>query len=297
MKSFSHQPVMVEEILHWLNPKKNGVYVDCTLGAGGHSKALLEKAKGEIRLIGIDRDEQTLRVAKENLGTYRERISFIKGNFKDIFLILKRYKISSVDGILYDLGISSLQLNNPERGFSFRYNSLLDMRVDQSQELTATKLINELSCRELEDIFFKFGEERWARRIAEFIVRQRQAHLLRTTGELVDVIRKAIPGEVRRKKKLHFATKVFQALRIAVNQELDNLTVSLNGAIGALGKKGRICVISYHSLEDRIVKREFKQGEGEKLTILTKKVVRPSNDEIKANSRARSAKLRVAEKL
>jgi len=158
-------------------------------------------------------------------------------------------------------------------------------------------LINELPCRELEDIFFKFGEERWARRIAEFIVRQRQAHPLRTTEELVDVIRKAIPGEVRRKKKLHFATKVFQALRIAVNQELDNLTVSLNGAIGALGKKGRICVISYHSLEDRIVKREFKQGEGEKLTILTKKVVRPSNDEIKANSRARSAKLRVAEKL
>jgi len=297
MRSFSHQPVMVEEILHWLNPKKNGVYVDCTLGAGGHSKALLEKTKGGIRLIGIDRDEQALRVAKENLGTYRERISFIKGNFKDIFLILKRYKISSVDGILYDLGISSLQLNNPERGFSFRYNSLLDMRVDQSQELTATKLINELSCRELEDIFFKFGEERWARRIAEFIIRERQAHLLRTTEELVDVIRKAIPGEVRRKKKLHFATKVFQALRIAVNQELDNLTVSLNGAIGALGKKGRICVISYHSLEDRIVKREFKQGEGEKLTILTKKVVRPSNDEIKANSRARSAKLRVAEKL
>jgi len=298
MNSFSHKPVMVKEVLHWLNPKENGVYVDCTLGAGGHSKALLEKAKGKIRVIGIDQDEQALRVAKENLDVYEERISFVKGNFKDISLILNRYKIRDVDGILYDLGISSLQLSNPERGFSFRYNSFLDMRIDQGQELTAAKLINEGSCKELEDIFFKFGEERWARRIAEFIVKQRQAHPLETTKELVDVIRKAIPGEVRRKRKLHFATKVFQALRIAVNQELNNLTISLKEAVEALGKKGRICVISYHSLEDRIVKKEFKQEEKEeKLTILTKKVIKPSREEIKVNFRARSAKLRVAERV
>jgi len=298
MRSFSHQPVMVKEVLQWLNPKENGVYVDCTLGTGGHTRALLGKTKGKIRVIGIDGDEQALRVAKENLDTYREKISFVKGNFKDISLILDRYKIRDVDGILYDLGVSSLQLSDPKRGFSFRYNSFLDMRIDQYQDLTAAKLINEKSCKELEDIFFKFGEERWARRIAEFIEKERKIHPLRTTKELVDVIRKAVPGEVRRKRKLHFATKVFQALRIAVNQELDNLTISLKGAIGALRKEGRICIISYHSLEDRIVKKEFKREEKEeKLAILTKKVVKPSRSEIKANFRARSAKLRAAERV
>ncbi len=297
MRSFFHQPVMVKEVLYWLNPKENGVYVDCTLGAGGHSKALLEKTKGKIKIIGLDWDEQSLKIARENLDAYKERISFVNANFKDISLILKRCKISSVDGILYDLGVSSLQLSDPERGFSFRYSSFLNMRIDQNQELTAAKLINEKSCRELEDIFFKFGEERWARRIAEFLTKERQTHPLRTTDELVNVIRKAIPGEVRRKRKIHFATKVFQALRIAVNQELNNLPISLRGAIECLGKKGRICVISYHSLEDRIVKKEFIAGKEEKLIILTKKVVRPSRDEIKVNLRARSAKLRAAEKL
>jgi len=297
MIPFFHQPVMVKEVLYWLNPRENGVYVDCTLGAGGHSKALLEKTKGKIKIIGMDWDEQSLKIAKENLDTYKERINFVKGNFKDISLILKRCKMSNIDGILYDLGVSSLQLNDPERGFSFRYSSFLDMRIDQNQELTAAKLINKKSCRELEDIFFKFGEERWARRIAEFTVKERQAHPLSTTEELVDVIRKAIPGEVRRKRKIHFATKVFQALRIAVNQELNNLPISLRGAIESLGKEGRICVISYHSLEDRIVKKEFKGREEGELTVLTKKVVRPSRDEIRNNPRARSAKLRAAERL
>jgi len=154
MIPFFHQPVMVKEVLYWLNPRENGVYVDCTLGAGGHSKALLEKTKGKIKIIGMDWDEQSLKIAKENLDTYKERINFVKGNFKDISLILKRCKMSNIDGILYDLGVSSLQLNDPERGFSFRYSSFLDMRIDQNQELTAAKLINKKSCRELEDIFF-----------------------------------------------------------------------------------------------------------------------------------------------
>jgi 16S rRNA (cytosine1402-N4)-methyltransferase len=288
---------MVTEVLHWLAPKEGDVYVDCTVGTGGHSKAILEKVRGRITLVGIDRDEETLKVAKEALKKYQSHISLIKANFKHLPQILKEKKIREVDGILYDLGLSSFQLKSRERGFSFRWTAPLDMRADRSQKITAAHLLNNLSAAELEDVFLKLGEERWARRVAEFIVRERQKSPLKTTWDLVEVLRKAIPAEVRKKRKIHFATKIFQALRIKVNQELENIRIALPLSFDWLRPGGRVCVISYHSLEDRIVKREFSEGEKNKLKILTKKVVKPSSDEILANPSARSARLRAAERL
>lgn len=288
---------MVRQVLHWLAPKEGDVYVDCTIGTGGHSEAILEKARGRITLVGIDRDEETLKVAKETLKKYQSHIILVKANFKHLPQILKEKKIKEVGGILYDLGLSSFQLKSRERGFSFRYSAPLDMRVDRSQKITAAHLVNNLSAAELEDIFLKLGEERWARRVAEFIVRQRQKNSLKTTWDLVEVARKAIPAEVRKKRRIYFATKIFQALRIKVNQELENIKIALPLSFELLRPGGRVCVISYHSLEDRIVKREFSQGEKNRLKILTKKVVKPSSDEILANPRARSARLRAAERL
>jgi len=294
---FSHQPVMVTEVLHWLAPKEGDVYVDCTIGTGGHSEAILEKARGRINLIGIDRDEETLKVAKEALKKYQSHISLVKANFKHLPQILKEKKIREVDSILYDLGLSSFQLKSRERGFSFRGSAPLDMRVDRSQKITAAYLVNNLSAAELEDIFLRLGEERWARRVAEFVVRERQKSSLKTTWDLVEVVRKAIPAEVRKKRKIHFATKIFQALRIKVNQELENIKIALPLSFEWLRPGGRVCVISYHSLEDRIVKREFSEGKKNRLKILTKKVVKPSSNEILANPSARSARLRAAERL
>ncbi len=288
---------MVRQVLHWLAPKEGYVYVDCTIGTGGHSEAILEKARGRITLVGIDQDEETLKVAKETLKKYQSHIILVKANFKHLPQILKEKKIKEVGGILYDLGLSSFQLKSRERGFSFRYSAPLDMRVDRSQKITAAHLVNNLSAAELEDIFLKLGEERWARRVAEFIVRQRQKSSLETTWDLVEVARKAIPAEVRKKRRIHFATKIFQALRIKVNQELENIKIALPLNFELLRPGGRVCVISYHSLEDRIVKREFSQGEKNRLKILTKKVVKPSSNEILANPSARSARLRAAERL
>ena len=294
---FLHQPVMVRQVLHWLAPKEGDVYVDCTIGTGGHSKAILEKAKGRITLVGIDRDKETLKVAKEALKKYQSQISLIKANFKHLPQILKDKRIREVGGILYDLGLSSFQLKSRERGFSFRWAAPLDMRVDRSQKITAAHLVNNLPVTELEDIFLKLGEERWGRRVAEFIVRERKKSPLKTTWDLVEVVRKAIPSEVRKKRRIHFATKIFQALRIKVNQELENIKTALPASFDLLRPGGRVCVISYHSLEDRIVKREFSKVQGGRLKILTKRVVKPSSDEILANPSARSARLRAAQRL
>lgn len=294
---FLHQPVMVRQVLHSLAPKEGDVYVDCTIGTGGHSKAILEKARGRITLVGIDRDEETLKVAKEALKKYQSHISLIKANFKHLPQILKEKKIREVDGILYDLGLSSFQLKSRERGFSFRWSAPLDMRVDRSQKITAAHLVNNVPAAQLEDIFLKLGEEKWARRVAEFIVRERKKSPLKTTRDLVEVVRKAIPSEVRKKRKIHFATQIFQALRIKVNQELENIKLALPASFEYLRPGGRVCVISYHSLEDRIVKTEFSKGQKDRLKILTKKVVKPSSDEILANPRARSARLRAAERI
>lgn len=271
--------------------------MDCTVGAGGHSRAILDEMRGKVRIIGIDRDEEALKIASQELREYKEQATLIKANFKDLPQILKEENIGLLDGIIYDLGLSSMQLDSPERGFSFRWTAPLDMRMNSSQALTAAHLVGELSQKELEDIFFELGEERWARRIAKFIVEERRENPIRTTLNLLEVMRRAIPAKFRRGRRTHFATRVFQALRIKVNDELENLRVSLSYSFDLLQKKGRVCVISYHSLEDRIVKEKFNEAKEKKLHILTKKVIKPSKKEVRINARARSAKLRVAERI
>lgn len=288
---------MLKEVLWWLNIREGGVYLDCTVGAGGHSRAILDEMRGKVRIIGIDRDEEALKIASQELREYEEQATLIKANFKELPQILKEENIGLVDGIIYDLGLSSMQLDSQTRGFSFRWTAPLDMRMNSSQALTAAHLVGELSQEELEDIFFKLGEERWARRIAKFIVEERRQNPIKTTSDLLEVMRRAVPAKFRRGRRAHFATRIFQALRIKVNEELENLRVSLSYSFDLLQKEGRVCVISYHSLEDRIVKQKFNEAKEKKLNVLTKKVIRPSKKEIRINPRARSAKLRVAERI
>ena len=288
---------MLKEILWWLSIREGGVYLDCTVGAGGHSRAILDEMRGKVRIIGIDRDEEALKIASQELKEYKEQTTLIKANFKELPQILKEENVDLVNGIIYDLGLSSMQLDSQTRGFSFRWTAPLDMRMDSSQALTAAHLVGELSQKELEDIFFELGEERWARRIAEFIVEERRQNPIKTTSNLLEVMRRAVPAKFRRGRRTHFATRVFQALRIKVNEELENLRLSLSYSFDLLQKEGRVCVISYHSLEDRIVKQKFNEAKEEKLNILTKKVIRPSKKEVRINPRARSARLRVAERI
>jgi len=288
---------MLKEVLWWLSIREGGVYLDCTVGAGGHSRAILDKMRGKVRIVGIDRDKEALKIASQELREYKEQATLIKVNFKELPQILKEENVGLLDGIIYDLGLSSMQLDSQTRGFSFRWTAPLDMRMDSSQALTAAHLVGELSQKELEDIFFELGEERWARRIAKFVVEERRQNPIKTTSNLLEVMRRAVPAKFRRGRKTHFATRVFQALRIKVNEELENLRVSLSYSFDLLQKKGRICVISYHSLEDRIVKQKFNEAKEEKLNVLTKKVIRPSKKEVRINPRARSARLRVAERI
>ncbi len=288
---------MLKEVLWWLNIREGGVYLDCTVGAGGYSRAILDEMRGKVRIIGIDRDEEALKIASQELKEYKEQTTLIKANFKDLPQVIKEENVGLVNGIIYDLGLSSMQLDSQTRGFSFRWTAPLDMRMDSSQALTAAHLVGELSQKELEDIFFELGEERWARRIAEFIVEERRQNPIKTTSNLLEVMRRAVPAKFRRGRRTHFATRVFQALRIKVNEELENLRVSLSYSFDLLQKEGRVCVISYHSLEDRIVKQKFNEAKEEKLNILTKKVIRPSKKEVRINPRARSARLRVAERI
>ena len=288
---------MLKEVIWWLNIRERGVYLDCTVGAGGHSRAILDEMRGKVRIIGIDRDEEALKIASQELKEYKEQTTLIKANFKDLPQVIKEENVGLVNGIIYDLGLSSMQLDSQTRGFSFRWTAPLDMRMDSSQALTAAHLVGELSQKELEDIFFELGEERWARRIAEFIVEERRQDPIKTTSNLLEVMRRAVPAKFRRGRRTHFATRVFQALRIKVNEELENLRVSLSYSFDLLQKEGRVCVISYHSLEDRIVKQKFNEAKEEKLNILTKKVIRPSKKEVRINPRARSARLRVAERI
>ena len=306
-----HIPVLLKEVLKALRCQVPGIYVDCTVGAGGHTRAILAASPGN-RVIGIDRDEEVLRIAKENLKEFGDRITLIHDNFVNIDSILHGMGIRKVDGILFDLGVSSIQLESPERGFSFQKEGPLDMRMDKRESTTAADLVNHLSRKDLEDLFYKYGEERWARRIAMVIVRERNRHPITTTKDLVDIVMKAVP-EPYKHRKIHPATKVFQALRIAVNKELDDLKEALIKAISLLKKGGRLCVISFHSLEDRIVKHTFKDlakgcicpphvpfcvcGRKKMVSILTPKPIIPQPEEIQLNPRARSAKMRCLEKI
>ena len=301
-----HIPVLTKEVLHYLSFKKGGgVYIDCTLGGGGHSKAILKKIYPDGLLIGIDQDIEAIEAAKVELKNFLGKVKLVKGNFKNLEDILSDLKLEAVSGIIFDLGVSSHQLKEKERGFSFREDSHLDMRMDQTQKFDASILINRYTEKELIGVFERYGEERLSKRIARLIVTERQKKPITTTRQLADLVIRALTKTKKRKKwRIHPATRVFQAIRIEVNQELKTLEKGLNQAINVLDDKGRICVISYHSLEDRIVKTLFKEvkreGIAQKnygLKILTKKPIRPSSEEVKKNPKARSAKLRVAEKI
>ncbi|CAK8722411.1 16S rRNA (cytosine(1402)-N(4))-methyltransferase RsmH [Candidatus Electrothrix laxa] len=289
-----HVPVLFQEVMEWLQPCSSGCYVDGTLGLGGHSEMILEQSAPEGRVLGFEWDAQAAGFAAERLAGFRDRFQLFRASYADMAEQLHNRDQGLVDGILVDLGVSSLQLDCPERGFSFREDAPLDMRMDTGREVTAEQLVNRLTQEELADIFFHYGEESQARRVARFVVEARRQQPLRTTRQLADLIALSIPKKYH-PKKIHVATKVFQALRIAVNRELDNLTRLLTDGPKLLKPGARFCIITFHSLEDRIVKQAFVKTPHCK--VLTRKPVLPTADEVRNNSRSRSAKLRVAERL
>ncbi len=305
-----HQPVMPVEALAALDAGKGGLFVDATLGLGGHTELILQ-ASPAARVIGIDRDAEAITLATERLIGFGERFEAVKSDYRHIKTVLMERGIESVTGVLADLGVSSFQFDEPERGFSFRNDSPLDMRMDRSQSLTAADLVNGLGERELADLIFQFGEERASRRIARLIVAERAKAAVTTTTQLANLVVKAVkqPGHWR----IHPATKTFQALRIAVNRELDALDKFVADAVDMLVVGGRLVLITFHSLEDRIIKQALKFqsghcvcpqsqpvcqcGAAKRVEILTRKAIQPGEAEIAANPRARSAKLRACQKL
>lgn len=290
---------MVREVVSWLIHGNVSSICDGTLGHGGHAEALLTSMAEPGVLVGLDRDAEALAVCRERLSRFGERVILIKGLFVDLRQHLERVGIPRTDGVLLDLGVSSRQLDDPKRGFSFQSDGPLDMRMDQSSGRTAADLVNTLPEAELADLIFQYGEERFSRRIARGIVHARTQRPLQTTQELVAVIKGAVPSAYRN-GRIHCATRTFQALRIAVNQEIETLEPALLSAVDVLRPGGRLAVISFHSLEDRIVKHTFRalsQGPDARLAVLTKKPQIPAEEECRANPRARSAKLRVAERL
>ena len=299
MEVSRHIPVMAEEVLFWLARKGSRTYLDCTVGYSGHAEKILEASGPGSRLIGIDRDAAAISASRKRLARFGDRAVLLHGQFMDLKQHLTANGIGQVDGILFDLGVSSLQLEEPARGFSFQVDGPLDMRMDQSMSGTAADLVNQWPEAQLADAIFQFGEERFSRRIARGIVRARERHALATTKELVSVIEGAVPANYRH-GRLHCATRTFQAIRIAVNQELDCLEPALRDATDVLSPGGRLCVISFHSLEDRIVKHTLRSLSGKDdpaLMVLTKKPQIPTREESDRNPRSRSAKLRAAQRV
>ncbi|EGL99654.1 16S rRNA (cytosine(1402)-N(4))-methyltransferase RsmH [Ligilactobacillus salivarius] len=314
MAEFKHITVLLNEAVDGLNIKPDGTYVDCTLGGGGHSGLILSKLSENGKLYSFDQDITAINFNKDKFKEENElgKINFIKSNFRNISEELNKRNILGVDGILYDLGVSSPQFDNADRGFSYNYDAPLDMRMDQSQSLTARDVVNDWSYEQLVRIFFRYGEEKFARSIARRIEKVRQQTPIETTGQLVDLIKEAIPAKARRKGG-HPAKKTFQAIRIAVNDELGALEESLEQALDLLNPGGRISVITFQSLEDRLVKVMFKQktslpelppglpvipdSQKVEYKLITRKPIVPSEDEITHNNRAHSAKLRIIEKL
>ncbi len=292
-----HIPVMLGEVLEVLSPQRGERILDCTVGAGGHARALLERAVPGGVLVGIDLDPRALERAETTLrGVKGGRYYLFQGPYSNLDQYLLKVGIEAVDVILFDLGVSSLQLDDPSRGFSFRYDAYLDMRMDDSRGFTAAELLNSLSREELERIFRVYGEERFASRIARAIVERRLRYPVETTADLANIVLSALPSRAKR-QRIHPATRVFQALRIVVNDELHQLETGLSKAVKALAPGGRLGVISFHSLEDRIVKHAFRQlAKGGGFELLTKKPLRPSPDEVAGNARARSAKFRAIRK-
>ena len=306
---FAHVSVLLKECIDWLVTDPDGVYVDCTLGGAGHSAEIIARLSEKGRLIGIDQDDDALVAASERLQDARCKVDVVKSNFKDLKDVLRKLNIENVTGVLFDLGVSSYQLDTPERGFSYMHEGPLDMRMNQDTALTADTILNTYSEAELAGLIWRYGEERWAKRIAQFIVEERQKKALHTTGELVEVIKKAIPKGAR-KDGPHPAKRTFQALRIEVNDELNILDQVVEDAVDALKPGGRIGVITFQSLEDRIVKQKLAQLAkgcicpphmpcvcGKKPLIGKPGSLVPGDGEVQMNPRARSARLRFAEKL
>lgn len=309
---FIHKSVLFDECMEGLNIKPDGIYVDGTLGGGGHSSGICEKLGPDGILIGIDRDRDALDAASKRLEQYDCQKYFVQSNYSDIVQVLDDLGIDKIDGALLDLGVSSFQLDNPERGFSYMNDAPLDMRMSQDDDFTAWDVVNGYDQKELTRIISKYGEERWASRIADFIVKARGDKPLESTFELVDVIKKAIPASARRTGP-HPAKRTFQAIRIEVNDELGQLERAVEEFCQVLAPKGRLCIITFHSLEDRIVKEIFNNranpctcpkefpicvcGNKADIKKVTGKPVIPSEAELEENPRARSAKLRIAQKI
>ena len=308
---FNHISVLLNECLEGLNIKENGIYVDGTLGGAGHSSEILKRLSNEGRLIGIDQDTDALKAAKERLKNY-SNVTFVHSNFSSIENVLNNLNIDGVDGILMDLGVSSYQLDEGERGFSYMKDAPLDMRMNRDNDFSAYNVINEYSEEDLYRIIRDYGEEKFAKRIASFIVENRQEKNIETTLELVEIIKNAIPAKARREGP-HPAKRTFQAIRIEVNSELSILNKTIEDGVEKLNKGGRMAIITFHSLEDRIVKNKFRDlavscrcpkefpvcvcGEKAKVKVISRKAIEPTKEEVDINPRSRSAKLRVIEKL
>lgn len=290
-----HTPVLPSETIKYLAPSKNENFIDATCGLGGHSKLILEKNGPKGRLLAIDQDQEALAIAKETLKNYKDRVDFVKSNFTELGLIKRKWSVETIDGILFDLGVSTMQLTQGTRGFSFNRNAELDMRMSpDSQRISAKVIVNSWSENELTKLLRNLGEEPFAKKIAHEIVKARQNQPITMTDELVAIIKKSMPPNYRFSREKHFATSTFRALRMAVNAELENIESGLRQALQILSPGGRLVVISFHSLEDRIVKNFFKDNNVEILTI---KPIVAEADELTQNPSARSAKLRAARKI
>lgn len=308
---FNHIPIMLDQVIEGLKIKEDGIYVDGTLGGGGHSIEIVKRLR-DGQLIGIDQDINALNKAEEVLGQYLDKVTMVKNNYENIDEILEDLNIDKVDGILLDIGVSSHQFDEVSRGFSHNQDAPLDMRMDTSQDISAWDIVNKYSMEDLNNIIFNYGEERWAKRIAEFIVNERSQKPIDTTLDLVSVIKKAIPKKVRMEGP-HPAKRTFQAIRIEVNRELEVLHKSIDRMVAHLKPGGRLAIITFHSLEDRIVKEAFRDlfkdcicpphlpqcacNKEREIEIITRKPMVATEEEIRHNPRSRSAKLRIAEKL
>ena len=290
-----HRPVMVEDVLDYLNLQSGQIILDCTVGGGGHASGILDKIKPDGFLIGIDKDMEILQTAKQALSKTTGKFKLYHADYSDIDEVLRQAEVDKVNGVLLDLGVSSLQFDQADRGFSFAKEAPLDMRMDRSRGITAQNLIQRLSETELAELLWKYGEERWSRRIARAILKEKKGVGITSTIQLAAIVERVVP---RGKSKIHPATRVFQALRIAVNKELDNLEIFLDKIYNYMAVGARIVIISFHSLEDRIVKSKFiEMAKKNIFRVLTKKPITPHESEIGENIRSRSAKLRAAERI
>lgn len=309
---FEHYSVLKEETVHGLSVRPNGTYIDCTVGGGGHAEQIASKLDQSGLLVAFDQDIDALEAAKKKLEAYHDRMLFINNNFRNLKDELEHHDIKHIDGILFDLGVSSPQLDRGERGFSYQHDAPLDMRMNQTQALNAYEVVNTWSYEQLVSVFFKYGEEKFSKQIARRIEAYRKTHPIETTHQLVDILKEAIPAPARRKGG-HPAKRVFQALRIAVNDELAAFNDALHQAADVVSINGRIAVITFHSLEDRLCKQAFKKWSTRKETprnlpvipagheapfkVVTRKPIEPEENELEQNRRSRSAKLRIAEKI